>query len=198
MKVTAAAKWPSRPCSEYYRTFTPNVNCATALSYFSFTDFHASNILVDKDWNVTGLLDLEWICVLPAEMLDVPYWLTGCAVDQIKDENLDRFDQTRREFMCILEEEEQAAQSRAAHDIPVSKVMQDVWESKGVWFWHCLSSVNAMYFLLETHLYPPGSLSLEAERILSRFWCRDSEHVVRKKLADKEAYDDELRKLFRE
>ncbi|KFH42008.1 hypothetical protein ACRE_072470 [Hapsidospora chrysogenum ATCC 11550] len=131
-------------------------------------------------------------------MIDVPYWLTGCAVDQIKGENLDQFDQTRREFMCIFEEEEQARQSRAAHNISLSKVMQDVWESKEVWFWHCLSSVNAMYSLLEAHWYPPSSLSLEAERTLSRFWCRDSDDVVRKKLADKEAYDDELRKLFRE
>ncbi|KAG7146782.1 hypothetical protein HYQ46_004410 [Verticillium longisporum] len=56
------------------------------------TDFHASNILVDKLWNVTGLIDLEWICALPLEMLDVPYWLTGCAIDQIKGEKLEHFD----------------------------------------------------------------------------------------------------------
>lgn len=160
------------------------------------TDFHASNILVDEQWNVTGLIYLEWICALPPEMLEVPYWLTGCAIDQIKGEKLDRFAQVRREFMREFKEEEQA--TKAKHSITLSNVMQDMWESKGVWFWHCVSSVNAMYFLLGTHLYPPKSLSLEAERFVSRFWCRDSEDVVRKKVADKEAYDDELRSLFRE
>ena len=161
------------------------------------TDFHASNILVDKQWNVTGLIDLEWICALPTEMLEVPYWLTGCAIDQIKGEKLDHFHKVRQEFMRVFEDEEQATKAKAGHNITLSEVMQDVWESKGVWFWHCVSSVNAMYFLLETHLYPPKSLSLDAERFVSRFWCRNSEDVVRKKLADKQAYDDEVRNLFR-
>lgn len=160
------------------------------------TDFHASNILVDKDWNITALLDLEWICALPAEMLDVPYWLTGCAIDQIKGENLDQFARVQREFMRIFKEEEQAAQSKAKHGVNLSQVMQDTCDSKGVWFWHCLSSVNAMYFLLETHLYPPNFLSIEAETFLSRFWCRDSEEVVQKKVADKQAYDDQVRSMF--
>ncbi|KAI5860294.1 hypothetical protein GGS23DRAFT_582044 [Durotheca rogersii] len=161
------------------------------------TDFHASNILVDEDWNVTGLIDLEWICALPAEMLAVPYWLTGCAVDGIEGERLDQFDRVRRAFMHIFEEEEQAVKAKASsHDINLSKIMHDMWDSKGVWFWYCLSSVNAMYFLLEAHLLPPKSLSLEAERIVSRFWSRESEDIVRMKLADKKAYDDELRELF--
>lgn len=158
------------------------------------TDFHASNVLVDKHWNITGLIDLEWICALPSEILEVPYWLTGCAIDLIKGEKLDRFNQVRQEFMCVFKEEEQAI--KAKHNISLSKVMQDTWESKGVWFWHCLSSVNAMYYLLETHLYPPKSLSTETEKCLSRFWCRDSEDVVQKKMADKQAYDDQVRKMF--
>ncbi|KHN96559.1 Aminoglycoside phosphotransferase [Metarhizium album ARSEF 1941] len=162
------------------------------------TDFHASNVLVDEHWNVTGLIDLEWICALPSEMLECPYWLSGCAIDQIKGEKLERFDRVRREFMRIFEEEEQATKAKMRHDITLSKVMQDMWESKGVWFWHCLSSVNAMYYLVQTHLCPPKSLSVEAEECLSRFWCGDSEAVVRKKMADKQAYDDQVRKLFSE
>ncbi|KAF2971928.1 hypothetical protein GQX73_g1641 [Xylaria multiplex] len=155
------------------------------------TDLHASNILVDKDWNVTGLIDLEWICALPAEKLAVPYWLTGCAIDDIEGEKLDKFDLVRQEFMHIFKEEEQVTKmkAKASHKISLSKIMHDMWDSKGVWFWYCLSSVNAMYFLLEPHLLPPKSLSLEAERVMSRFWSRESEDIVRKKLADKKAYD---------
>ncbi|KAI0399314.1 hypothetical protein F4802DRAFT_53801 [Xylaria palmicola] len=164
------------------------------------TDLHASNILVDNDWNVTGLIDLEWICALPAEKLAVPYWLTGCAIDDIEGEKLDQFDLVRQEFMHIFEEEEQVTKTKAkaSHNVNLSDIMHDMWDSKGVWFWYCLSSVNAMYFLLEPHLLPPKSLSLEAERIMSRFWSGESEDIVRKKLADKKAYDEELRGLFGE
>ncbi|KAJ0127283.1 Uncharacterized protein HZ326_29615 [Fusarium oxysporum f. sp. albedinis] len=49
-----------------------------------FTDLHASNIFVDEEWNVTCFVDLEWISALPVEMLAVPYWLTGCKIDEIE------------------------------------------------------------------------------------------------------------------
>jgi hypothetical protein len=164
--------------------------------FLQLTDLHASNIFVDNDWNVTCLIDLEWLCALPLEMLDVPYWLTGCSVDGIQDECYDEFDRIRQEFMHVFEEEER--NTRMEHGIAISKVMQDTWESKGVWFWHCLSSVNAMYIILENHLCPKDSFPIEAESILSRFWCDDSEAVVQKKLADRERYNAELKRVFGE
>ena len=145
---------------------------------------------------MTGLIDLEWICTRPSEMLEVPYWLSGCdAIDNLKGDRLDHFDERRREFMRVFEEVEQEMKAEARHGIILSKVMRDMWESKGVWFWHSLSSVNAMYTLLEYHLCP-DALSPEAKGILSRFWSGDSEDVVQKKLADKKAYDADLIKLF--
>ncbi|KAJ8129291.1 hypothetical protein O1611_g4343 [Lasiodiplodia mahajangana] len=163
------------------------------------TDFHASNILVDEDWNITGLIDLEWMCALPAEMLAVPYWLTGCSVDGIRGDEYDRFDEVRREFLHILEEEEeQVTKAKAGHNINLSQIMHEMWDSKGVWFYECLLSVNAMYLLLDFHLVPPKGLTDEVEKILSRFWCGNSEDVVQMKLADKKAYDEELRQLFHE
>ncbi|KAI0099078.1 hypothetical protein GGR51DRAFT_576458 [Nemania sp. FL0031] len=160
------------------------------------TDFHASNVLVDEDWNITGLIDLEWICALPAEMLAVPYWLTGCSIERIRDEEYDRFDEVRQEFMHIFEEEEQATKAKAHHNISLSEVMHEMWNSKGVWFYHCLFSVNVMYFLLGSHLVPPKSLPWDVEKIVSKFWSGNSEEVVQRKLADKEAYDVRLRELF--
>jgi hypothetical protein len=53
--------------------------------------------------------------------------------------------------------------------------------------------VNALYLLLEAHLCP--SLSLKEDKLLSRFWCEGPEGVVRKKVAEKQAYDQELRRL---
>ena len=158
------------------------------------TDFHASNLFVDDEWNVTALIDLEWLCALPPEMLDVPYWLTGCAIDGIKGDKFEPFGQIRQEFVRVFEEEEQATKAITWHGRTLSKIMQHVWQTKGVWFWHCLSSVNAMYILLEAHLVP--TLSVEEERLISRFWCKDSGDTVQSKVADREAYDEELRSLF--
>ena len=72
--------------------------------YLQFTDLHESNIFVDEQWNITCLMDLEWVCALPAEMLSVPYWLTGHGIDEIVDDNLHEFEEVRREFMKIFRE----------------------------------------------------------------------------------------------
>lgn len=166
--------------------------------FLQLTDFHASNIFVGADWNVTGLIDLEWICALPSELFAVPYWLTGCTIDGIEDDKLSQFDQVRRAFLVMLKEEEHNTQVNKGQRISISEVMADMWDSKGVWFWCCLSSVNAMYTLLESHLLPPKSLSLSDARIVSRFRrCKlDHDEVVQMKLAEKEAYNNELRQLF--
>ncbi|KAK3361599.1 hypothetical protein B0T24DRAFT_652807 [Lasiosphaeria ovina] len=160
------------------------------------TDLHASNIFVDHDWNITCLLDLEWLCALPLEMLCVPYWLTGCSLDEIQDERYGEFDKIRQEFMRSFREQEQ--ETTPEHGIAISQLMQDMWASKGVWFWHCLSSINAMYFVLETHLSPKGYLSADTEKAVSQFWCENAEEVVQKKLVDREEYDAELKRIFSE
>ena len=61
-----------------------------------------------------------------------------------------------------------------------------------------IESVNAMYLLVERQLCQrfSGSLSTKTEEIVSKFWCEDSANVVAKKLAEKERYDQELRRLF--
>ena len=63
-------------------------------------------------------------------------------------------------------------------------------------FGNCVPSVNAMYFLLENHPCPPKALSLDAEWIMSGFWCEDADEIVQEKLADKQVYGDKVRELF--
>ncbi|UNI23400.1 hypothetical protein JDV02_009222 [Purpureocillium takamizusanense] len=67
------------------------------------TDLHASNLLVDDEWNVTGLIDIVCTCALPLEMLEAPYWLTGCAIDDVEGDEMGRFDEVRWEFMRMFE-----------------------------------------------------------------------------------------------
>ena len=57
-------------------------------------------------------------------MLAVPYWLTGYSIDRLEEECLDKFNRVRKEFMYILEEEEQKI--TAEYDIQISAVMHDM------------------------------------------------------------------------
>ncbi|GAB0135641.1 hypothetical protein EsDP_00003972 [Epichloe bromicola] len=136
------------------------------------TDVNPSNIFVDDDWNVRGLIDLEWICATPVEMLEVPYWLADWV--QHRGDSW--------QGICRIR--------------PISGTMGEMWDSKGVWFWYCLTSVDAMDCLLEDHLCPSGYLPREVERAVSEFWCDDAGDVVKKKLADKAKYDELLKSRF--
>lgn len=67
------------------------------------TDVNRSNIYVDRDWNITCLIDLHWICALPVESLLAPYWLSGHAINKISEQE---FDKIQQEFIRAVEEEE--------------------------------------------------------------------------------------------
>ncbi|KFX88546.1 hypothetical protein V490_07560 [Pseudogymnoascus sp. VKM F-3557] len=162
------------------------------------TDVNPSNIFVDEHCNVTCLVDLEWICALPAEMLAVPYWLTGCHIDEIVEDQLVKFTEVRQEFMVILEKEE--PECSAEHTISITEAMRDSWDSKGVWYWYCISSANAMLHLLVDHICPEFSVVLLSrfEEVLSKFWCKNAEEVVQQKVKDGTKYKKELRRRFGE
>lgn len=72
---------------------------------FTLTDLHASNIFADDDWHITSLVDLEWACSRPIEMIRTPTWLTSKACDEIAKEP-DEYDTLRSEFTEIMADEE--------------------------------------------------------------------------------------------
>jgi hypothetical protein len=169
--------------------------CRNGPFYLQITDSHGGNLFVDDDLNVTCLIDLEWICALPAEALAVPYWLTGLGIDEIVEGNLCEFDQVRQEFMNIFEEEEIRRGSK--HKPTLASMMDEGWKSGAVWFWACLTTKNARLSLVEDHLCPRFSpLTSKAEEIISQYWQPDSAEVVRRKVADHERYKRDLNVLF--
>ncbi len=163
------------------------------------TDFHQSNIMVDEEWNVTCLIDLEWISALPVESLSVPYWLTGCSIDGIQGDAYAVFDEARQLFLQAMDDEER--QMQMEHDIPITKTMRDSWDSKAVWFWACLRSINGWLFVFEDHILAKFSESDNNKFIfdlkqLSTIWHEDIAKVIERKVADEEQYQEELRRLF--
>ncbi|KAK3366879.1 hypothetical protein B0T24DRAFT_722772 [Lasiosphaeria ovina] len=160
------------------------------------TDIYQSNIFVDDDWNV---LDLERICALPAEMLAVPYWLTGCTIDDIVGSEYESFDQARQQFLAAMEEEIKCTTRPVAHDIPIICTMQDSWSSKAVWFWACITSINGWLFVFEDHILPKFGADRRLIPNLSRasaLWTEGIDAVVKAKVDDEDKYRGELRSLF--
>lgn len=165
--------------------------------FLQLDDLHPSNIFVDKQWNITSLVDLEWICALPVENLYVPYWVTGQAIDGIENEKLAEFEKVRDEFMDILEEEEQAA--TAEHSLSLTQVMRESSKSGAEWFWHGIGSVNAMACLSRVHPFPrfSGPISVGEQDAVFKFWCQSATEIVQRKVREYNAYKQELENLFR-
>ncbi|KAM0267825.1 hypothetical protein ACHAQH_010071 [Verticillium albo-atrum] len=165
-----------------------------------FSDLHASNIFVDSHWNITAVIDLEWICARPIEMIDAPHWITGLGVDQIgKKEPIDEYAKTREEFIAILGEEERKTAILKLPRGSLAAAMRRAGESKSSWFVYCLDSVNAMYTLFDQHLRPQFisfDLTEKMNFFLSKFWCEKADEVVDRKLRQKHMYDIELRRMF--
>lgn len=54
----------------------------------TLTDLHPANIMVDDDGHITSLVDPDWACYLPVEMLTPPFRLAEVAATSLEHENL--------------------------------------------------------------------------------------------------------------
>jgi hypothetical protein len=82
-------------------------NCSPSGSFvLDLADMHQSNIFVDDNWNVTCLIDLEFVPLCPIQMVDVPSWLSGRGVDEFDGPDLKEYKLLYDEFVDILEHEE--------------------------------------------------------------------------------------------
>jgi hypothetical protein len=162
-----------------------------------FTDLHASNLFVDEAWNITGVIDLEFMCSLPTTMLEVPYWLAGTHLDSIDPE---KHTAVHAEFMEIFQSEEKRLSSD--HKDTLSRAIQQSWDSGAYWLYQALTSVNALPAIVEDHLWKMFGFnpSLVGEGLfvewLSLFWSLDSQKFVAQKVADKETYAQDVRQHF--
>ena len=165
---------------------------------FGMTDFHMDHLLVDDDWNVQYLIDLEYICALPIQMWHPPRFLTGRNIDQITGEHLKEYSNVRAEFTSVLKEMESSRPEKKS-SLSLADVMDDGWETGRFWYSVGLTSVNGCYSLFMDHVYWNYSKSPRTKAMfehLSRFWSQSPDHVVMKKLVDRNEYDLNLKRLF--
>ncbi|RAK95669.1 uncharacterized protein BO80DRAFT_439200 [Aspergillus ibericus CBS 121593] len=167
----------------------------------TLTDLHQSNIFVDSDWNIKCLVDLEWTCSRPAEMLHPPYWLTGRGVDQLGGEHLDAFSDMYSEFMNVFEEEERSLPAKGGKPFNLTHILKKGWERGNFWYFHALDNPKGLYNIFLDHIQPifaklDDTGLAEFERTIAPYWSADATEFLAKKIQDKEVYESQLRDAF--
>lgn len=170
---------------------------------FVLTDLHQSNIFVDAEWHITCLVDLEWACSQPIEMVRPPHWLTNKGVDEII---ADEYDEIRMHFMNILAAEERQQLISATSNkinrtaiLPhLSDVMNRTWEMGTFWYTLALSSPTGVFRIFHEHIRPmfTSDYSEEFSVVMPFFWGKNVGHIAGLKLSDREEYDIKLRQAF--
>ena len=164
---------------------------------FILTDLHQSNIFVDEDWNIKCLIDLEWACSRPIEMLHPPRWLTNQAVDMI---DVEEYDMVRKEFMDCLEEEENKLHAEGQQVMRLSPVMKQGWQMGTFWYSLALRSPTGLFRVFYDHIQPRLAEGHEDDRAFYRivmyYWTANAPKFIDVKTKDKEDYDLRLREAF--
>lgn len=170
---------------------------------FTLTDLHQSNIFVDDDWHITSLVDLEWACSRPIEMIRTPTWLTNKAVDEIADEAAD-YDTVRSEFINIMGDEEKSLGFASRKDdqatTSLSEIMNRSWRSGTFWFALALASPTGLFSVFYKQIQPrfieycPDHDAFQ--EIMPWYWSKDFVAVGAAKQQDRIDYDTRLKAAF--
>lgn len=172
---------------------------------FTLTDLHQSNIFVDDEWHITSVVDLEWACSQPIEMVRPPTWLTNKACDEIA-QDADEYDQARSEFMDILMEEESKVHATVLStgqtpcNPALSAMMRRSWESGTFWYSLALASPTGLFAIFYRQIQPRFIKYCkshdEFQQIMPWYWSQDFVRIGATKKADREKYDIRLKEAF--
>lgn len=160
--------------------------------FLSLTDLNQSNIFVDDRWNIKCLIDLEWACSHPVEMIHPPYWLTNETIDSI---SLEDYRNLHKEFMDVFTEEENQIQP----PICLSTILQQGWERGTFWCFLAITCPTALFTIFYDRIQPRFSVvpdDPEFWRITMPYWTFDAFEFIERRVKDKEQYDVALRKAF--
>lgn len=161
------------------------------------TDLHPSNVFVDDDWHVTSLIDLEWACSQPVEMLHPPHWLTNRGIDEITDEHLDAYSERQKEFLSVFEMEETARGSGTHY----ADLMRTGWKNGGFWYFSAIDSFTGLYILFLQHiqpLYGPAAVDdwKQFESSVAPYWTPGSSEFISRKVEERNHYLEKIREVF--
>lgn len=160
--------------------------------FLSLTDLNQTNILVNDRWDIKCLIDLEWACSHPVEMIHPPHWLTDESIDLITK---DDYENLHKEFMHVFAEEE----AQIKPPILISPILQQGWEKGTFWCSLALSSPTALFKIFYDYIQTRFSQTHDDPafwRITMPYWRFNAFEFIEQKVRDKEQYDASLREAF--
>ncbi|KAG6039880.1 hypothetical protein E4U41_001880 [Claviceps citrina] len=167
---------------------------------FALTDLHRSNIIVDEDWNIIAIIDLEFACSLPIEFVNPPYWLGGGMIDEIDPVG---FAPEHAGFLDHVKREEQLHDYRGAQEA-LSTIMQQAWTNGA--FWVSLAMMDPVAFteifyvrILPTFLWAEWEEFNDDAvdyKFFARFWRRGISDIVDLKMEHRDRYAESLKEAF--
>ncbi|EER39373.1 conserved hypothetical protein [Histoplasma capsulatum H143] len=138
---------------------------------YVLNDLHQSNILVDEDWNITCLIDLEFACSRPIEMLHPPHWFTNHYVNKI---DVNHFTVAHHEFVALMEQQEKELYTDTT--IPVASVMKRELESKSFWYSLALKSITGLEHIFFEHIETTFANDADDDPTLSKWHINSGLH----------------------
>ncbi|KNG83006.1 hypothetical protein ANOM_009588 [Aspergillus nomiae NRRL 13137] len=161
----------------------------------SFTDLHQSNIFVDENWNITCLVDLEWACSRPAEMIHPPYWLSNQSVDGI---DLGEYESLHKEFMHAFAEQIPRYPHQSGERL--HSILHEGWDQGTFWYALALDSPSGLFQIFYDHIQPRFSKDHINDAVFFRitmdYWTVNAAKFIHQKVKDKEKYDRLLLEAF--
>ena len=164
----------------------------------SLTDLHRSNIFVDRDWNITKVIDLEWACVRPLELLASPHWISGQKLEDLVDEApCQEYADFHNKFAAIFEEEEMSRYGTNE----MAEILRSNWTSGAFWYFTILYNPTALHLIFENRIQP-RFMKVDDEavdkfcQVVSNFWNDDVASFIAGKVEEQKSYDEELREVF--
>lgn len=99
--------------------------------------YHLS-IFVDEQYRITALIDLEWTCSLPLEMLQPPFWVSGHIQDNFVGgtekaiTNEKAFILVSREFLDIFGQEPKSRDPSRKLPLDAKSIIRAAFEKKSL------------------------------------------------------------------
>lgn len=158
-------------------------------------DLHKSNMFVDDDWNIVGVIDLEFAPVQPQQMVNVPHWLSDKSIDELVGPALEEYKGIYERFVDILEDEEAARQ----HDHCFSRRLREDWQTGKFWYNAALRSSNGFPIVFEQNIQPRffAKFDRNVEGLsLLQLWGENYEDFIAAKIQDTARYEESVRAIF--
>lgn len=161
--------------------------------FLNLTDLNQSNVFVDNNWNIACLIDLEWACSHPVDMIHPPHWLTNQAIDLI---SLDEYRPLHTEFMDAFAEEEKNLDP----NFRIYPIMKQGLENGTFWCSLALTSPTALFKIFYDYIQPRFSEAHDDPafwRITMPYWSFNTFAFIEERVKDKQRYDALLQEAFR-